>query len=241
MTSIEVSTEEGVARVTINRPHRMNALDRDAAAELAAVWDALENDQTLRAVVLTGAGDRAFCAGADLKSASDPASTYWLRDEHGFGGLGLRPRLPVPIVARVNGAAVGGGLELVLGCDLAIATTEAVFGLPEPIHGRVPLGGGAIGLPRQVPRKLAMQLLLTGRPIDAAAAMRFGLINDVVPADRLDSVIDDLIGAIRQCGRSSLRAILAIVDRTEHLPLREARALRVPEVVTVFDEEDSVE
>lgn len=239
MNSIRVSIEDGVARVTIDRPHRMNSLDREAAAELSAVWDSLEDESTLRAVVLTGAGDRAFCAGADLKSPSDPASTYWLRDEDGFGGLGLRPRLSVPVIARVNGAAVGGGLELVLGCDLAVATGEAVFGLPEPAHGRIPLGGGAVRLPRQIPRKLAMQLLLTGRPIDALTAMRFGLVNDVVAADELDSAVDRLVEAICSGSRSSLRAILAIVDRTEHLSLHEARALRIPEVVAVFDEEDS--
>jgi len=238
VSGVELRVAEGVARITIDRPERMNSLDREAAKELSAHLQAIDSDPSVRVAVLTGAGDRAFCAGADLKADPEPASAYWLRDEDGFGGLGLRRRLAVPVIARVNGAAMGGGLELVLGCDLAVAAASAVFGLPEVTIGRIPLGGGAVSLPRQIPRKLALQLLLTGEAIDAEEALRFGLVNSVVPSAELDDATERLVEAVLGCSRSSLRAILAIVDRTGHLPIWEARAMRLPEVVEAMREED---
>jgi crotonobetainyl-CoA hydratase len=121
------------ARVTIDRPQVLNAIDAEAEAELQAIWARIEADRTVRLVVLTGAGDRAFCAGADMSAGGGLSGLeYWAATRPGgFGGIALRDTLDVPVIARVNGHALGGGLEMVLGCDIVVAAEEATFGLPE--------------------------------------------------------------------------------------------------------------
>src|SRR6516162_10469139 len=189
--SIRLEIANSVARVTIDRPEVLNALDADAEQALEAIWQQLEADRDVRAVVLTGAGERAFCAGADMKSVGRSGLEYWaMARPAGFGGIALRTTLDIPVIARVNGHALGGGFEMVLGSDIVIAAEEASFGLPEPRVGRLPLDGGMVLLQRQVPLRPAMGMLLTGRRISAAQALEWGLINEVVPRAELDATVD---------------------------------------------------
>src|SRR5207247_9741215 len=140
----------------------------------------VEADRDVWVVVLTGAGERAFCVGADM-SAQEMGETgirYWaLERPGGFGGLAIRRTLNVPVIAAVNGHAIGGGLGMVLGCDIVVAVEDARFGLSEPRVGRIPLDGGVFQLVRQLPYRLAMSMLLTGRRASAAEARRYGPLN----------------------------------------------------------------
>ena len=207
--SVEFDISNGVARVTLNRPERMNAIDSATGAALEEAWDTIDLDPAIRCAVLTGAG-RAFCAGADMKEDGPGGLAYWAgTGDHGFGGIALGRRPSVPVIARVNGIALGGGFEMVLGCDLVVAADTASFGLPEPRVGRLPLDG-MVTLPRRLPRALAMGLLLTGRRIGAAEALEHGLVNQVVPLDDLDDAVDAWLATSSPArpsasGRSSAR------------------------------------
>ncbi|MFL6061148.1 MAG: crotonase/enoyl-CoA hydratase family protein [Marmoricola sp.] len=188
--AVLTTREDHVLVVTLNRPEARNAVNGDLTLGLGTALEEAENDVEIRAVVLTGAGDQTFCAGADLKAISrgeglnPPGTEAW-----GFAGMVQHP-VSVPIIAAVNGSALGGGTELVLGSDLAIAAEHATFGLPEVKRGLIAAAGGVIRLPAQVPRKVAMHMILTGEPIDAATALRWGLVNEVVPAaDLLESAL----------------------------------------------------
>ena len=177
-----VERDGHVLVVTLNRPEARNAVNGPLTLALGTALEEADRDGDVRAVVLTGAGDVSFCAGADLKALArgetlNPQGT----EEWGFGGLVDHP-ISKPIVAAVNGAAFGGGTELVLACDLVVAADTATFGLPEVRRGLIAAAGGLIRLPAQLPRKIAMELILTGEPIDASTALRWGLVNAVVPA-----------------------------------------------------------
>jgi len=240
---IGYEVRDHVAWVTIERPERMNALDPLAQAELLHVWGRIEGDRDVRVVVLTGAGERAFCAGDDMKAEGATIDLeYWLDPRpDGFGHLPLRQTLDVPVIARVNGFALGGGLELVVGCDLAVAVDTAEFGFVEPRLGRLPLDGGIVTLTRQLPMKFAMDILLTGRRFTAHEALRMGVVNEVVPAAELDAAIERWLGWLLASAPLSLRAIKQIVKQTEHLPRREARAQRLPALIEVLTSEDVTE
>jgi crotonobetainyl-CoA hydratase len=240
---VRLEIKDHVARVTIDRPEVLNAIDADAEAQLQAIWQRLEQDRDVRAIVLTGAGDRAFCVGADMKSSGGKSGLeYWAAARPGgFGGIALRQTLDVPVLARVNGHALGGGLEIVLGCDLVVAAAEATFGLPEPRVGRLPLDGGMVLLQRQIPQRLAMGMLLTGRRITAQEAADYGLINEVVPREGLDAAVERWIGEMLECAPLSLRAIKQSARRTAHLAAVEAQALRLPAVVEALQSSDAAE
>ena len=207
------------------------------------IWAAIEAGREVRAVVLTGAGDRAFSAGADMKGGSGASGLeYWAMPRPGgFGGIALRETLDIPVIARVNGHALGGGFEMVLGCDIVIAAEEATFGLPEARVGRMPLDGGMTLLQRQVPFKQAMGVLLTGRRIKAAEALAMGLVNEVVPRAELDAAVDRWLAEILACAPLSIRAIKQVVRRTAHLTAAEAQAQRLPALVEALQSEDSRE
>ena len=238
--SVEFDVSDGVARVTLNRPERMNAVDSVTEAALGEVWNAIDLDPAIRCAVLTGAG-RAFCAGADMKEEGPGGLAYWARTgDHGFGGIALGRRPSVPVIARVNGVALGGGFEMVLGCDLVVAAETASFGLPEPRVGRLPLDG-MITLPRRLPRTLAMGLLLTGRRIDATEALEHGLVNQVVPPDELDAATDAWVRDIVACAPLSLRAIKRSANDTAHLTVPEARNARLPSLVAALQSRDAEE
>jgi len=240
---IRFALADHVARVTIDRPEVMNAIDLASERELQRIWTAIEADRDVRVVVLTGAGDRAFSAGADMKGGSGGSGLdYWANErEGGFGGIALRQTLDVPVIARVNGHALGGGLEMALGCDLIIAAEEASFGLPEARVGRLPLDGGMTLLQRQVPFRQAMGMLLTGRRISAAEAFRIGLVNEVVPRSGLDATVEKWVADILACAPLSVRAIKQVSRRTAHLTAQEAQAARLPAVIAALRSTDSEE
>ena len=238
--SVDLSVAGGIARVTLNRPERLNAIDSAAEATLDRIWAEIEGDESVRCVVLTGAG-RAFCAGADMKEEGPGGLAYWAgTGDHGFGGIALGGRLSVPLVARVNGLALGGGFEMALGCDLVVAAEGASFGLPEPRVGRLPLDG-MVTLPRRIPRALAMGLLLTGRRIGAAEALAIGLVNEVAPEGALDEAVDAWVRDIVACAPLSLRAIKRSVCDTRHLTAAEARNARLPSLVDALQSRDADE
>ena len=238
--SVDFDVADGVARVTLNRPERLNAIDSAADAALDGIWNAIEGDPAIRCVVLTGTG-RAFCAGADMKEEGPGGLAYWAgTGDHGFGGIALGGRLSVPVIARVNGLALGGGFEMVLGCDLIVAAESASFGLPEPRVGRLPLDG-MILLPRLIPRAQAMGMLLTGRRISAAEALECSLVNQVVPEDELDGAVQSWIDDIVACAPLSLKAIKRSAADTAHLTMREARNARLPSLAAALQSRDAEE
>jgi len=241
--TIRFTVEDHVARVTIERPDRMNAIDEAAETELIRVWTAIEQDDSVRCVVLTGAGERAFCTGADMKQSGNKTGLeYWAAARPGgFGGLALRETLDVPVIARVNGHALGGGMEMVLGCDIVVAAEKATFGLPEPRVGRLALDGGIALLPRRMPHVWAMGMLLTGRRVSAAEALRFGLVNEVVPAGELDQAVDRWVADILACAPLSLRAIKQMVRGGAGLSPQEAQRLRLPALVAALQSIDQDE
>ncbi|ROO87963.1 short chain enoyl-CoA hydratase [Actinocorallia herbida] len=171
--------------ITFNRPEARNAVDLALTRIVGTALDEADTDAEIRAVVLTGAGDRAFCAGADLKAVargefrSEGLPAHW-----GFAGCVKHP-LAKPVIAAVNGFALGGGTEIALWADLVVAAETASFGLPEVKRGIIAGAGGAFRLAAQLPRKVAMELVLTGEPIDAPTALRLGLVNRVVAQEKV--------------------------------------------------------
>ncbi|MGB3696441.1 MAG: enoyl-CoA hydratase-related protein [Gordonia sp. (in: high G+C Gram-positive bacteria)] len=181
--AILVERRGNVALVTINRPDARNAVDASVTDGLGVALDEADRDPEVRAIVLTGAGEKAFCAGADLKAIASGAGLGPTDPDHakwGFAGV-TQHVISTPLIAAVNGTAFGGGTEIVLSCDLAVAADTASFGLPEVKRGLIAAAGGAFRLVRALPPKIGMELLLTGRPISAAEAKDLGLVNQVVP------------------------------------------------------------
>jgi len=240
--SVELVVEGHVARVTIDRPEVRNALDRAHHALLEDAWARIEADPDVRVAVLTGAGETAFCAGADMK-AGDPEGVEYLALErpHGFGGISLRTSLLVPVVARVNGHALGGGFEMVLGCDLAVAAEEATFGLPEALVGRVALDGGVPLLAAALGPKRARELLLTGRRVDAGEALALGLVNRVVPRAQLDAAVDELVERLLAAAPLSQQAVKDLLQRGTGLDARAAAALAPASLLRALGSEDGAE
>jgi enoyl-CoA hydratase/carnithine racemase len=241
--TIRFTAENHVARITIDRPDRMNAIDETSEAELMRIWAAIEKDTEVRCVVLTGAGDRAFCTGADMKQSGNKTGLeYWAAARAGgFGGLSLRETLDVPVIARVNGHALGGGFEMVLGCDIVVAADNATFGLPEPRVGRLALDGGIAQLPRRIPHVLAMGMLLTGRRVPAAEAFRFGLVNEVVPQTGLDAAVEKWVAEVLACAPLSVKAVKQMVRRGARLSPQEAQMLRLPALIAALQSTDQEE
>jgi enoyl-CoA hydratase/carnithine racemase len=241
--SVKFSVQDHVARVTIDRPERMNAVDQATEAELIRIWEAIEKDRDIRVVVLTGAGARAFSTGADMKGGSGASGLeYWAQPRPGgFGGIALRDTLDVPVIARVNGYALGGGMEMMLGCDIVVASADATFGLPEPRVGRLALDGGIALLARRIPHVQAMGLLLTGRRIGAEEALRYGLINEVVASEKLDEAVARWVADILACAPLSVRAIKQMVRAGERLTAKEAQMLRLPALIEALKSSDQDE
>lgn len=184
--SIDLEINEGVATITLNRPERMNALDADAYTALTEAWIQVRDDTTIRAAIVTGAGDRAFTTGADIKSfLTQPSdlSGFWMTQRDQLLNRGLE--VFKPIIAAVNGYCLGGGMTLLLATDIRIAAEHASFGLSEVKRGVIAGNGGTQRVLSQLPYAIAMELLLTGDRLDAASAARWGLVNKVVPADQL--------------------------------------------------------
>ena len=194
-----------VVTITLNRPEVLNAMHTEAHAELARAFDDYAADPDLRVAIVTGAGDRAFCVGTDLKALADTGNHA--KPATGFAGITHRFDLWKPVIAAVNGLCLGGGVEIVAACDLAIAAEHAEFALSEPRVGLAALGGGALQrLARELPMKEAMWLVLRGQRIGAEEARRIGLVNAVVPRDRLMSSARALADELLECAPLALQA-----------------------------------
>lgn len=213
-----------VLHVTINRPERYNAIDSETNFALEAAMSRFAADDELWLAVIRGAGDKAFCAGGDIKAmnaAAGGGEPYRIPPT-GYGGLTSRFDLNKPVIAAVNGLAMGGGFEIALAADIVIATEHAVFGLPEPLIGVVAYAGGMHRLPRQIGMKRAMGLLLTGDSVDARTALDWGLVNEVVPAAELDATVTRWTEKLLRAAPLALRATKECVRTGLDLTLAEA-------------------
>jgi enoyl-CoA hydratase/carnithine racemase len=232
--------EGNVLHVTLNRPRVLNALHPPAHFELAQIFDAFAADPNLWIAVVRGAGERSFCTGTDLKVRARLGHDAY--PPSGFAGLTQRFDLDKPVIAAVNGVALGGGLEIALACDLIIAADHALFGFPEPKVGLAAMGGGVHRLVRQLPDKVAMGLLLTGRRINAQEALACGLVNQVVPVGRLDSAVDEWVADMLACAPLALRATKQIARRNlQKSDLAEAILAEYPAAQAMLDSEDAIE
>ncbi|MFT4054499.1 MAG: enoyl-CoA hydratase-related protein [Novosphingobium sp.] len=236
----KVDIDGPVAVVTIDRAARMNALHPAAHHELSAVFDDLTRMPDLRVVIVTGAGERAFCSGYDLK---DNLETGVMEiAETGFAGFNGRTDYPLPVIAAVNGMALGGGFELALACDFIIAAEHATFSLPEPKVGWAAVGGGVQRLPRAVGMKRAMDIILTGRTVDAAEAFAMGLVSEVVPADELLTTARRWADQIVACAPLALRCSREVAYASFDMPLERALDMSIfPGSDAVIVSEDAIE
>lgn len=207
-----VDREGRVLIITLNRPEVMNALHRPAHFELAEVFDDFAADPELWVAIITGAGDKAFSAGNDLKYQA--AGNQVGHPPSGFGGITSRFDLVKPLIAAVNGVAMGGGFEIALACDLIIAAENAVFALPEPRVGLAALAGGLHRLPRTIPLKQAMGMILTGRRVSAEEGEMLGFVNEVVPEGQALAAARRWAAQILECSPMSIRASKETVYRS---------------------------
>lgn len=225
---LNVKKESKVLTLTINRPDQMNAINTELNHELEDAFNDFSNDDELWVAVLRGAGSKAFSAGGDIKAMSEAANggKPYIVPKTGYGGLTNRHNLNKPIIAAVNGLAMGGGFEIALACDLIIAADHATFALPEPLIGVVAYAGGMHRLYRQIGTKRAMQLLLCSETIDAKTALDWGLINEVVPLEKLDETVNAKVQSILRSAPLAIQATKACVNQGANLSLEEALALQ---------------
>jgi enoyl-CoA hydratase/carnithine racemase len=190
-----------VAYVTLNRPERLNALDNQSHRELIGIFDDFAGDDDAWVAIITGAGERAFCAGNDLKATAEASANGEKRvnPDSRFGAITRGYTCPKPLIAAVNGVAAGGGFEIALACDIVVAAENARFGLPEPRVGLIAGAGGIHRLTRQVPLKQAMGMLLTGRLVSAQEGYRLGFVNEVVAPHELTAAAERWAAEILEC------------------------------------------
>jgi enoyl-CoA hydratase len=217
---------DGIARITINRPDKLNALNATVIGELAQAAERVETDAEVRGVILTGAGNKAFVAGADISElASQGPFDGKARALAGQQMMRRFERCGKPVIAAVNGFALGGGCELAMACHVRIASESARFGQPEVKLGIGPGYGGTVRLPRLVGKGRALELLLTGAMIDAQEAWRIGLVNRVAPADRLLEETESLLRSIVEQGPLAVRSVLECVETGYDLSVGQALLL----------------
>lgn len=219
---VSVSRSEGVLEVVLDRP-KANAIDGATSRRLGEVFAAFRDDADLQVAIITGAGDRIFSAGWDLKAAAERRESEDTdQGVGGFGGLTEMFDLYKPVIAAVNGLAIGGGFELALACDLIVAAEHAEFALPEAAVGVVADTGGVQRLPRRIPYHIAMELLLTGRRMAAAEAAHHGLVNAVTPRNKPMDKARELARTIAAGAPLSVRATKELVRRTEAMSVEDA-------------------
>jgi enoyl-CoA hydratase/carnithine racemase len=230
-----------VAYVTLNRPERMNALDAHSHAELIEIFDDFEQDPDAWLAIITGAGDRAFCAGNDLKATAHASANGEQRvgPDARFAAITRGYHCPKPLIAAVNGVAAGGGFEIALACDVVIAADSARFGLPEPRVGLIAGAGGIHRLTRQIPLKQAMGMLMTGRLIDGEEGRRLGFVNEVVPAAQLMEAAERWASEMLECSPLLLQITKQSAQAGFGLTVDEAIALdweeRIPRMLASQD------
>ena len=229
-----------VELVTLNREHARNAIDGPTTIALERTFDELTDDPDVWAVVLTGSGERAFSAGMDLKAFSSGQAGDIMSSRYGFGGIAQR-KFPKPLIAAVNGFALAGGCELVLSCDLVVAAEHASFGIPEVKRGLVAAGGGLLRLPKRVPYHVAVELALTGEMVTAERAYALGLVNRVVPGDRVVAEALELAQTICANAPLAVRVSKEIMRRAVDLPEDEAWKMNSELVGPIFTSKDALE
>jgi len=241
---IKVEKKEHVTIITINRPEVMNALHPPASKEMDEVFNDLAADPDAWIAILTGAGDKAFSAGNDLKWQAQHGGEALHQAKQklkgGLGGITVRFDLFKPVIAAVNGLALGGGFECALACDIIIAAENASFGLPEPTVGMVATEGVHY-LPRAVPYHLAMGMMLTARRISAQEALQMGLINQVVPLEQLMSTAESWAQKILACSPLAIRASKEATLKGLAMPLEQATRTMFPGQITLYQSEDFIE
>lgn len=238
MTGLHIEYTDGIAVLTIDRP-KANAIDAAtsiAMGEQFVRWDA---DPDVRVVIVTGAGERFFSAGWDLSAGEDFDSDY---GPGGFGGFPDLPNRRTPVIAAVNGMAVGGGFEIAMAADLVVAAEHAMFWLPEASLGVLP-DAGSVRLPRLLPPHVARQVLIAGKRMTAAELHRWGVVNDIVPVENLMAAARQLAHDIITCAPLSVAALLDIERRTVSLPVDQAMALLrdLPSYRAAIDSDDATE
>jgi enoyl-CoA hydratase len=252
MAVVEVERRGSVVVITLNRPEARNAFNPEVTVRLAHAWRDFDDDDDLRVAVVTGAGDKAFCAGADLgqlipltTGARQPADEFdeaFLADPNIGRTALLRNWTPTkPVIAAINGHAIAGGCELVQGTDIRVAADHAKFGVQEVKWGLFPLGGSSVRLPRQFPEAVAMELLLTGDLLDAATCQRYGFVNHVLPAERVLDKALAIAERIAANGPLAVKAIKAAAREAIGHPEREAMEIELQWGAPVFRTEDAVE
>ncbi|HUE46089.1 MAG TPA: carnitinyl-CoA dehydratase [Aestuariivirgaceae bacterium] len=240
---IIVETRGPVMEVTINRP-KANAIDAATSRIMGDVFATFRDDPELRCAILTATGEKFFCPGWDLKAAAAgeaPDSDYGVG---GFGGLQQLPDLGKPVIAAINGLAFGGGFEIALSADLILAADHATFALPEIRSGTI-ADAATIKLPRRMPWHVAMELLFTGRVMDAAEAKRWGLVNEILPADALMPRARELADLLASGPPLVFAAIKQVLRETSHLPVEQAFDLlttrKISAIDTLYSSEDQLE
>ena len=211
--TVKMEVENHIAIITINRPEAMNAVNKDVWQGIGESLEAVENDKDIYVAIITGEG-RAFCAGADLKAVSRGEQIMPKGGEKwGFAGI-ANHHISKPIIAAVNGFALGGGTEIALACDLVVADENATLGLPEVKRGLVAGAGGLIRLPRQIPQKIANYYILTGKPISIEEGVRWGLINEVAPSGQVVEVAKQLAQEIVENAPLAVRVSKEVIQRS---------------------------
>jgi crotonobetainyl-CoA hydratase len=221
---IKYEKQGRIGIITLNRPQALNSIHPPALAELVAIWADFRDDPNLWVAVVTGAGEKAFCVGADLKYRAENEDVTTLRKSEShpqYGPIGCFK----PVIAAVNGYALGGGLELALGCDIIIASRKASFGLPEARRGLLADAGGVITLPRRIPYHQAMAMILTGKLFTAEEACTMGLVNEVVTEEDLLPAATRWAEEMLECAPLSLRAAKQVVLNTIDLPRDKAEKM----------------
>lgn len=237
--TVHYRIESGVAILTLDRPEVRNAIDLRTATELARVLDDVDARDEVRAAVLTSTGSAVFSAGMDLKAFSRTGERP-IDPERGAFGIVAKPPAK-PLVAAVEGVALGGGFEMVLACDLVVASAAAQFGLPEVRRGLVATAGGVLRLPRRIPRAVALEMILTGGPIDAPRAYELGLVNRVVPTGCALQAATALAAEIAGNAPLAVRTAKELVESSVHWPIEEAFARQEPLAQIVRSSRDAAE
>ncbi len=224
--NIEYGCEDGIAVITFNRPKALNALNADLLAEFDAALDSIEGDPAVRVLVLNGTGEKAFVAGADINEINQLGPLGAKRfARRGADGITRLTRLPIPVIAAVNGFALGGGTEMALACDFIYAAQSARFGLPEINLGIIPGFGGTQRLPRLIGPARARELIYTGRMIDAEEALRLGIVNRICADGELMDAVMETARLIAAKGRVALRAAKQVINTGLNVDLDSGLAL----------------
>ena len=242
---ITVEKKNHLTIITLNRPEVRNCINPIISAELDHAFDDFQDDVDAWVAIITGAGDKAFSAGNDLKydalTPKEEALEARKKVKYGFAGIVFNYNLNKPVIAAVNGFAMGGGFEIALACDIIIAADTATFSFPEPMVGRVPAAGGVQRLPRQIPYHLAMDMLLTRRRVSAEEASNYGIVSRVVPQSELMTIAEEMAEEIMLGSPLANRAIKQMVNQGLETSMQKANHTPFPLYEQFVKSEDFIE